>query len=120
MDGFSIVNNIWPVSDFIFAVTNDHKLISVSLTTGEVVWTSDLADKEFLDDNSEDIFFTSPIVANGSIYVADNMGNLRQYRTKDGSIVSSFEILDDVYVSPIIAKGKMIMVNDDAKLSIME
>lgn len=118
-EGYSIYKPVWVVSDSIFAVTKYGRLIAISITSGQLVWESQMDDPEEIHDDK--IKYTGPVMAEGLIYIATNEGELRAYSPKDGSLVTEYDIPSGVLLSPIVVNGKMFMItSDDPKLIYFE
>lgn len=115
VEGYSISKPIWAVANSIFAVTKFGKLVSISLTSGKVVWKQDLADPEDVHDDK--IIFTGPIMAEGLLYIANNKGELNAYSPENGKLLQTKDIADDVLLNPVVANGNMFLITaGDPKL----
>ena len=117
-EGNAIIHEPWAVSGFIFMINRFGEIYAISAKSGSTIWRKYLADPKVIDEDN--LIFTSPIMANGEIYVADNEGTLRAYSPKDGKINSVIDIEDNVLQSPVVAGGKMYILSNDSDLLVLE
>lgn len=117
-EGNGIIGSPWPVSSFIFAINRFGNMYAISAKTGSLVWKVDLEDPEEIDEDN--LMFTPPIMVQNKLYVADHEGTLRAYSTKDGSILNSIDVKDNIISSPVVANGKMFILTNESDLLVME
>lgn len=113
-EGEAINKTPWAVEDFLFTTTRFGEILAVSAKTGKLIWKNKMADTETLED--EEISFTGLIMANGKLYSADNKGSLFAYSAKDGEIIETISVPDDIYLNPVIASGRIFFVTEKSKL----
>ena len=116
LEGHAIDSTPWAISDFIFAKNKFGKLIAVAFKTGKVAWKENLDDPETIDE--ENLIFTSPIVAGNKIFIADNESGLRAYSTRNGKLEKMYIAPEDVYIKPVVVKGKVLLISNEAELAV--
>ncbi|MDX1949144.1 MAG: PQQ-binding-like beta-propeller repeat protein [Rickettsiales bacterium] len=109
-----LVGQPWAVDNSIFVINRFGELLNFEFKTGKIIWKKLLADAEDIDDDN--LVFTSPVLAADLIFIADNAGTLRAYSPKNGNLVKEYDIPEDIYLSPVIAKGRMYFISNNSDL----
>lgn len=104
----------WVVGNMVYLLTNKHQLVGLSRGTGSVVWTKNLGKTE----NNRDVTPTlyGPILAGNAVIVITNDGELQTFRPRDGKLLGTYDIDDDVAAPPVIAEGTLFLVTRGARI----
>jgi outer membrane protein assembly factor BamB len=112
------LNTPWLAGRYLFVVDNDNQLMCVNAESGSIVWVVQLP--VFQDEkNRED-----PIIWNGPTLVSDRLillgshGAMQVRSPYTGEIVSQGRLRAGVSVSPAIADGTLIILDDDGWLTL--
>ena len=117
-EGEAINRAPWPVKDFLFTTTKDGELLAISASSGKLVWKKRIAtDEDISEDNKQ---FTGIVMINGLLYTADNLGTLHAYSPVDGKQEKEIDIPDAVYLMPIVADNKILLLTKEAELIAVE
>ena len=101
------ITDFWIAGDFIYLVTNDNQLISISKKTGAVKWMVQL--QKYLNDKKP----VNKIVYNGIIMAGDNLVMTNSNRELifisplDGKILQTKSLNQRIFHSPIVVNGKI-------------
>jgi outer membrane protein assembly factor BamB len=91
----------------VFVVDTTGQLMALHRRDGKVQWTTKLPGS-----NS----WSGPVLANGILWLASKEGQLAGVEAATGRVTGQMSIGSPVYISPVVAQGKMFVLTDDAKL----
>jgi outer membrane protein assembly factor BamB len=117
---FSSVNTPWVAGDFLFMLTTDDTLICMVKYDGRIRWSTQLDSFEDMQGKRRPISWRGPILVNGKLAVVGSRGKMLLVDSAEGKIASTIEIPDEVYTAPVIAGGRMYLINKDAKLTVLK
>ena len=92
----------------VYAASEYAKLIAVNAADGTVLWDSN----DFLPE------IASPVATRDNVYVATSYGVFASYDAQTGKLRKEHELGDGFYSSPIIADGKIFIINTEGKVHI--
>ncbi len=103
--------------EWIFALTDDARMLAIARTTGKVRWISQLRRYRDEEDREGPVFWTGPVLAGGSLWVASTQGEVYRISVSEGS-ASLFTQLDaGVSLPPVVANNTMYILDDSGRLS---
>lgn len=108
----------WVAGNNIFFISNSNEIICLSADNGAARWVTNL---NKLDEDGKQItglYIGSPVMANGNLYVPNNMGELVELDAQDGKITNKLQIGDDVYLPPIYVDGVMHVLDNRGNIAI--
>jgi outer membrane protein assembly factor BamB len=83
---------------FLYIATTFAVLASFDAATGDFVWEFD----------AEDSFYSSPVIADGKLYVFDTNGKAYIFRPgREPELIASPELGERVYATPAFANGRI-------------
>jgi outer membrane protein assembly factor BamB len=132
----------------VFAGSRSGRLVATQLKTGERVWSRDIqaaqtpwvaGDNVFVVDTGNNLYalgrkdgkirwagalpkartWSGPTLAGGKLWLASNEGLLIGVDAKTGKVVTQRELDDPIFISPVVASGRMFVLTDDAELIAM-
>jgi len=109
--GFPLV-----IGDFLYTVTTEGQIACLSKTDGTVVWLTQLRAFKKEKKRKNRISWAGPIMAGERLVMMGSNGEAVEVNPYDGSILRTFKLGGDVYVSPIVANDTVYYITDDAKL----
>ncbi len=95
----------------VFASSNIAAYYGINATTGNTIWT-------FKDPNAGEFIVCSPVYANGKLFIVDKF-SIVSLNARNGSIVWSSFIGDELYVSPTYADNKLYGVTDERSVYVL-
>ena len=110
----------WAVDDWLFGLTNQQELVAIHATDGKIRWVTPLPQYKKPEDKKDRITWSGPILANGQLVVVGSRGQLKTFGYENGEAKTTLEIPDNVLLSPIVAGGKLFLLNNEADLVIVE
>jgi outer membrane protein assembly factor BamB len=97
----------WIAGDTVYVVDLDGKLVAIDRADGKVRWTSDLPAKGR---------WNGPVLAGGKLWLVSGAGLLVGADARTGQVSSQVDLDTPVFVSPVVAGGRMYIFADDADL----
>ncbi|MDP3658536.1 PQQ-like beta-propeller repeat protein [Phenylobacterium sp.] len=119
------VTTPWPAGDVVFAVSKTGQVVCVARESGQVYWIQDLnAGRKtrkqggFLGVGSVVTrpVWSSPILANNRLILADSTGQLVSLNAKTGAVERKVNLGASTLIGPIAMGGTIYVVTDKAQL----
>ncbi len=102
--------------DFLFVLGVDGQLACFRKLDGGVVWTRSLPAFRNEEKRKKPIVWTGPLLASNRLLVASSTGEVLALSIQTGETVAELDVGDPVYVNPIAANGKALLLTEDAQL----
>ncbi len=102
--------------EWIFTLTDDARMLAIARSTGKVRWITQLAQYRDEKDKKGPIFWTGPVLANGSLWVASSEGEIYQISTGEGSASLFQDVKEAVSVPPIVVNNTMYILDDSGTI----
>ena len=97
----------WVAGQSVYVVDKGGRLMALSRKTGQVLWVAKLPGGKT---------WSGPVLAGGQLWLASSKGTLISVDGKTGVVAKSRDLGDPVYISPIVADGRMYVLTDNADL----
>jgi len=111
----------WVAGQEIFAVSTRGELVNLDLETGGIRWATELPrfrDPE--DVESARIYHTGPVLAGGRVLVVGSLGELWSVEPSTGELLGSNDIPDGITLPPVVADGRLILVDDGGTVHVYD
>ncbi len=110
------INTPWVVGEYVFVLTEDNVLTAMVKYDGRVRWTLPL--KSYGDEQRKlkPIVWRGPVMADGKLVVVSTDGEMLRVDGANGVILSTVDVSDDIATAPVVAAGKVFVVDKDATL----
>ena len=102
--------------EWIFALTDDARLLAIARTTGKIRWITQLARYRDEEDREGPIFWTGPVLAGGSLWVASTEGQVYRISTGEGSASLHTDLDAPVSLAPVVAGNTLYILDDDGRI----
>ncbi|MTI17631.1 hypothetical protein E1162_10305 [Rhodobacteraceae bacterium RKSG542] len=96
----------------LFMIGLDDNLHALDSKTGKTIWTTRLPDVSKKQTN-----WAGPLLVNGKLVAVSNTGGFVQVDAKTGAIVAQKKLSEEVFVTPIVAGGRMIVLTSDGSVA---
>ncbi|MGV1014800.1 MAG: PQQ-binding-like beta-propeller repeat protein [Methyloceanibacter sp.] len=116
----------WVAGDAVFVVDTSGKLMALSRTDGDVRWVSELPQGQsssrsgplgWMGDSSQGSSrWHGPVLAGGKVWVVSGDGLLVGADARTGQVLDNVDLGTKVFVTPVVAGGRMYILADNAKL----
>lgn len=102
--------------EWIFALTDDARLLAIARATGKVRWITQL--QRFKDEKDKEgpIFWTGPVLAGNALWVASTRGAIYKISPGEGSATLYRELGQPVSLPPIVANNTLYVLDDSGTI----
>jgi outer membrane protein assembly factor BamB len=97
----------WVAGDVIFVVDTRGQLLALGRKDGQIRWVSELPSSSA---------WSGPVLAGNQVWVVSGSGLLVGVDARTGQLGSQVDLDTDVFVTPVVAGGRMYILSDDADL----
>lgn len=104
------VQTPWVAGSSVFVVDTNSRMYALDRKSGKVKWTTTLPAAKG---------WSGPTLAGGKLWVASNKGLLVGVDATTGQVATQRDLENAVYISPIVANGRMFVLTDKARLIAM-
>ncbi len=102
--------------EWIFALTDDARMLGIARTSGKVRWITQLQRFRDEEDREGPVFWTGPVLAGGSLWVASTRGAVYRLSTGEGSASLFLELNAPVSLPPVVANETLYILDDSGRL----
>ena len=102
--------------EWVFVLTDEARVIAIQRETGKVRWISQLQAFRDVEDKDGPIFWTGPVLAGGSLWVASSRGSLTRVNVADGSFSEFAQLGTSVSLPPVVAGNTLYLLDDDGRI----
>jgi outer membrane protein assembly factor BamB len=106
----------WAAGDFLYLVTNEAELVSLTREEGAVRWVTSLPRYLDPEDREDPITWYGPILASDRLIVAGSHGEAYAVSPYDGQIIGVIDLPSGAAVSPVLANSTLYFVSTDADI----
>ena len=113
------ISTPYVVGEWVYAMTDDGKLLCVARSSGKVRWLQQLARfrVETEKKKKDPIRWTGPILAGGRLIAVNSEGTLAEFSPTDGSLLASTEFKTSLSQPPIVANNILYILADDGTIT---
>lgn len=106
----------WVAGDTVFVVTTGAEVVALARKDGTVIWVAKLPLFGDPDDREDRIVYSGPVVAGGRVLVVSSKGNLYALSPSTGAIQTQADAGSGFYIPPVVARGNIYLLSDNAQL----
>jgi len=113
------ISTPYVVGEWVYAMTDDAKLLCVARATGKVRWMQQLSRfrVETEKKKKDPIRWTGPILAGGRLIAVNSEGQLSEFSPADGSLITTTDFDTPLSQSPIVANNVLYILADDGRIT---
>lgn len=113
------ISTPYVVGEWVFAMTDDGKLLCVTRSNGKVRWLKQLARFRVETDKKkkDPIRWTGPVLAGGRLIAVNSEGTLAEFSPTDGSLLASTEFKTSLSQTPVVANNMLYILADDGRIT---
>lgn len=97
----------WVAGDSVFVVDTDGQLLAIARNDGKIQWAAKLPGGGT---------WSGPVLAGNRLWLTSSKGQLASVEAASGKVASTQDLGAPIYISPIVAGGRMYVLTDNAKL----
>ena len=110
------ISTPWVVGDWVFAVTDDAKLMAIARSNGRIRWINQLPRYQNERSKRGQISYSGPVLAGGRLILASSSGALINVDPVSGAFQSQTSIGAPVSLTPVVANSTLYVLDDAARL----
>lgn len=113
------ISTPYVVGEWVYAMTDDGKLLCVARATGKVRWLQQLSRfrVETEKKKKDPIRWTGPILAGGRLIAVNSEGQLSEFSPADGSTLATTDFKTSLSQPPIVANNVLYILADDGRIT---
>ncbi len=102
----------WVAGDAVYVVDTTGRLVALKRTTGETRWAMKLPGTAKV--------WSGPVLAGGRLWLTSSKGGLAGVDPSTGQVTAQRELGEPIFISPVVADGRMYVLTDKANLMALE
>jgi outer membrane protein assembly factor BamB len=109
------ISTPWVAGEWVFAITDDAKVIAVSRTTGKIRWISQ--QQQFRKKNKTgSLSYSGPVLAGNRLMLTGDGGQLIMVDPRTGALVGGTSVGAAVSLPPVVANSTLYVLDDAGRL----
>lgn len=111
------ISTPWVAGEWVFALTDDARLLCVSRTNGRVRWATQLPRYRSEKKKKGAIGWRGPVLAGGRLIAVSSEGDIAYVNATDGVIQQTVEYGTKLSLGPVIANNTMYLLDDKGRIT---
>lgn len=107
----------WIAGDWMFAVTDDARVLAIARANGRIRWISQLQRYRDEEDRKGPIFWRGPVLAGGQLILVSSRGHLAFIDPATGGVNRLEELDEGVDLPPVVANNTLYLLDNEGELS---
>lgn len=104
------------IGGYLFVISVDAEVACIDAATGQIVWVRQLEQYRNTKKKQGRITYSGPLMASDKLVLASSRGEVLALDPQTGADLNRLSIGDDVYIEPIAAQGRIIILTDEGRL----
>ena len=106
----------WVAGEFLYVLTSEAEIVCLSRRDGRIRWVTPLPRFEDAADREGVIEWLGPVLASDRLIVASSSGEALAISPYTGRIMGRIRLPGGAVAAPVLAKGTLYILTDDADL----
>lgn len=111
------ISTPWVAGEWVFAVTDDARLLCVSRANGRVRWATQLPRYKSEKKKKGAIGWRGPVLAGGRLVAVSSEGDIVYVNATDGTIQQTVEYGTRLSLPPVIANNTLYLLDDKGRIT---
>ena len=107
----------WVVGDWIFAVTDDARLLCVARSNGKVRWATQLPRWKNAKSKKGAISWVGPVLAGNRLISVSSQGQIAYVNPASGAIEATIKYGKPLSLAPVVANSTLYLLDEQGRLS---
>ena len=103
--------------EWIFALTDDARLMAIARSTGKVRWLTQLPQWRDEEDKKGPIFWSGPVLAGGNLWAVNTEGEVYRISTGEGSASLFTDLKQPITLAPVVANNTLFILDDSGRIT---
>lgn len=108
------ISQPWVGGKYLFVLDNNFNLMAIEKTSGKIVWNTNIPVNN--NENITGIFAKGPVLAGNRLLISSSNGYVFAVSPYNGKILGYISLSDGINVSPVIARGLVLFMTDEADI----
>ncbi|MDQ3471515.1 MAG: PQQ-binding-like beta-propeller repeat protein [Pseudomonadota bacterium] len=110
------ISTPWVAGEWVFAVTDDAKVIAVSRANGKIRWIRQLQAFRNEKRKTGPISYSGPVLAGNRLVLTRTTGQLLFVDPRSGALLGGTEVGTGISLPPVVANSTLYVLDDDGQL----
>lgn len=110
------ISTPWVAGDWVFAVTDDAKVVAVARSTGKIRWISQLQQFRNQKKKTGPIGYSGPVLAGNRLVLTSTGGQLMFVDPTTGTLLGATDLRAGISLPPVVANSTLYVLDDDGRL----
>lgn len=106
----------WVAGDYIYVLTRDNDLVSLTRDQGRIRWVQSLPRFENETDKRDPIYWSGPVLAGDRLIVTGSNGEAYSISPYTGDLLGKLALPGGSRLPPVVVNGTLLLVTDSAEL----
>jgi len=102
--------------DWIFALTDDARLLCIQRNNGKVRWNTQLRRYRKVKKKDGPIFWTGPVLAGNRLWFGNTRGEVYSAAVEDGAARLFTKLGESISLAPVVANGTLYFMDDGGRI----
>jgi outer membrane protein assembly factor BamB len=111
------ISTPWLAGDWVFAVTDDARLLCIARSNGRVRWATQLPHWKSPKKKKGAISWTGPVLAGGRLVAVSSEGQIAYVSPTTGAVEATVKYGKPLSLSPVVANNTLFLLDDEGRLS---
>ncbi|MES1200291.1 MAG: PQQ-binding-like beta-propeller repeat protein [Pseudomonadota bacterium] len=116
---FASTQTPWIAGDVLYAVSVEGELAAFDKATGGIYWVQQLRHYVNEDKKKGRVAWSGPIMVGGKLILANSLGEVISVAPDTGQTNGHVDLGKPIFIAPIAADNHIFVVNDEAKLIVL-
>lgn len=106
----------WTAGNSLYVLSVDQQLIALNLDDGSIIWVTQLPKYEDEDSKDKPLSWNAPIMASGRLIMISSEGNVIEFNSQNGKIITKWDTDRPVSITPVVAGKTLYILSNDGTL----
>jgi outer membrane protein assembly factor BamB len=111
------ISTPWLAGDWVFAVTDDARLLCIARSNGRVRWATQLPRWKNVKKKKGGISWTGPVLAGGRLVAVSSEGQIAYVSPTTGAIDATVKYGSPLSLSPVVANSTLFLLDEGGRLT---
>ena len=103
--------------DWVFALTDDARLMAIARSTGKVRWLTQLPRFRNEEKKKDPIFWQGPVLAGDRLWAVNSEGQVYSISTGEGSATLFRDLEEPISLPPVVANSTLYVLDDSGRIT---
>ena len=110
------ISTPWVAGEWVFAVTDDAKLVAVARASGKIRWIAQLQGFRNEKSKTGPISYSGPVLAGNRLVLTRTSGQLIFANPANGMVVGGTDLGAPISLPPVVASATLYVLDDGGRL----